>query len=65
MINPEKRTDILRKTLIKNGKYLIAQIGGQGQDPGERKVLDVYFRYKDCLDPIENPDWFSATLKEV
>ena len=42
MINPEKRTDILRKTLIKNGKYLIAQIGGQGQDPGERKDLDVY-----------------------
>jgi len=65
MINPEKRADILRKTLIKNGKYLIAQIGGQGQDPGERKVLDVYFRYKDCLDPIENPDWFSTTLEKV
>lgn len=65
MINPEEKADILRKTLIKEKKYLIAQVGGQGQDPGERKVLDTYFRYKDCLDPIENPDWFSATLKEV
>ena len=76
MINPEKKADILRQTLIKPSsreislpgervEYLVAQIGGQGQDPGEKKVLDVYFRYKDCLDPIENPDWFSATLAKV
>jgi len=65
MINPEKSAGILRKTLIKNNKYLIAQVGGQGQERRDRKILDVYFRYKDYLDPIENPDWFSAPLKEV
>lgn len=65
MINPEKRADILRKTLIKNGEYLIAQIGGQGQSHKERKILDVYFRYKDYLKPEQNPNWFKAPLKEV
>lgn len=64
MNNLEKRANFLRKTLIRNDKYLLAQIGGQKQDP-LGKVLDVYFRYKDYLDPIENPDWFSASLEEV
>lgn len=65
MINPEKRADLLRKTLIKDKQYLIAQISGQGQDAGDRKTLDVYFRYKDYLDPIANPNWFSVSLEKV
>ena len=64
MINPKKRAAILRKTLIRDNRYLIAQIEGQKQDP-LGKILDVYFRYKDYLDPAANPDWFSATLEEV
>lgn len=53
--------------MIKSGKYLIAKISGQGQEIGasERKILDVYFRYKDYLDSKENPDWFSASLEDV
>lgn len=67
MINPEKRADFLRKKLIKDKKYLIAQIqiGPGGQYPTKRKVLGDYFRYKDYLDPIENSDWFSANLEEI
>jgi uncharacterized Fe-S cluster-containing radical SAM superfamily protein len=65
MINPEKRAEILRKKLIKGNKYLISQIFGQSQEAGERKVLDVYFRYKDYLNPLEIPDYFSASLQEV
>lgn len=65
MINPEGKAESLRKTLIKGKKYLIAQIFGQKQEAGERKVLDVYFRYKDYVDPAKNPDWFSSSLEEV
>ncbi|MDF1497834.1 MAG: hypothetical protein P1P85_00550 [Patescibacteria group bacterium] len=53
MINPNKKANTLRNKLIKNNKYLLAKISGTGQDPGERKILSKYFRYKDYIDDIK------------
>jgi uncharacterized Fe-S cluster-containing radical SAM superfamily protein len=61
MFNPGQRAWMLRKKLIKDNKYLLAKIGGAGQDPGERKVLTDYFRYKDYID---KPEWVRASEKE-
>lgn len=51
----------LRPKIIKDGKYLVARIAGAGQDPGEQKVLDDYFRYKDY---IHNREWFQVLPKD-
>jgi uncharacterized Fe-S cluster-containing radical SAM superfamily protein len=61
MFNPDQRAEALRKKLIQDKKYLLAKIGGAKQDPGERKVLDEFFRYKDYID---NPEWIKASEKE-
>lgn len=58
MFNSDQRAQVLRKNLIKDGKYLLSKIGGAGQDPGERKVLTEYFRYKDYVDDIK---WINST----
>jgi len=50
MFNSQQRAVVLREKLKKDRKYLLAKIGGAGQDPGERKVLTDYFRYKDYID---------------
>ena len=61
MFNPNQRARMLRKKLIRDNKYLLAKIGGAGQDPGERKVLTDYFRYKDYID---KPGWVKASEKK-
>jgi len=60
-LNPNQRAENLRKKLIRNKKYLLAKIGGAKQDPGERKVLADFFRYKDYVD---DPEWLLASEKE-
>ena len=61
--NPQKRAEIIRQKMMKNGKYLIAQIGGSAQETNcPHKILDTYFRYKDYMD---NKEWFSAPLEEI
>lgn len=57
MFNSNKKAEILRKLLIKDNKYLLAKVGGSGQDPGEQKILTDYFRYKDYVD---KPAWVKA-----
>jgi len=52
---------MLGKKLIRDKKYLLAKIGNAGQDPGERKVLGDFFRYKDYVD---DPQWIKANEKE-
>ena len=61
MIDSNQRAQILRKKLIKDSTYLLAKIGGAGQDPGERKVLSDYFRYKDYVD---DQKWINSSEKE-
>ena len=62
--DPEKRAEIVRNRMMKNGKYLIARIEGTGQDP---RVLDVYFRYYNYVDSDTDTQkqWLMSTLKEV
>jgi hypothetical protein len=50
MFNPDQKAENLRSKLTKDKKYLLAKIGGAKQDPGERKVLDEFFRYKDYIE---------------
>ncbi len=61
MIDPKARAEMLRKKLMKENKYLLSRIGGAGQDPGERKILSDYFRYKDYID---DPEWVNSNNKE-
>ena len=61
MIDSNQRAQILRRKIIKDNSYLLAKIGGAGQDPGERKVLSDYFRYKDYVD---DQKWISSNEKE-
>jgi len=65
MINPEIKAKNLRQGLIKNGKFLIAKIESQKQDPEDKKVLGVYFRYKDYINIKQNKKWFHSSLKDV
>lgn len=37
-----KTAEILRKSLIKNDKFLVAKIEGSKQEQGTKKVLDKY-----------------------
>ena len=61
MFNADKKAEILRKLLIKDNKYLLAKVGGSGQDPGEQKILTDYFRYKDYVD---EPKWSKVNEEE-
>lgn len=61
MFSPKTRAKILRKKLLKDNRYLLARIGGAGQDPGERKIITNYFRYKDYIDSTE---WLLASEAE-
>ena len=65
MINPEELALKLRNRVKKEDRYLIAKISGSEQAPGETKILEDYFRFKDYLDSEENKEWFSASLREV
>lgn len=65
MLDPEELAALMRKRVAKDSRYLLAKIAGSGQAPGERKILNEFFRYKDYLDPAENEDWFAASLEEV
>lgn len=65
MENLDKLTLNLRNKVKSEDRYLIAKISGSKQAPGETKILEDYFRFKDYLDPEENKDWFSAPLKKV
>lgn len=65
MANPEEIVLNFRKRIKKGDRYLIAKISGSKQAPGEKKILEDYFRFKDYLDLKENKDWFSASLKDV
>ncbi len=61
--NPQKRAEVIRQKMMKDGKYLIAQIGGRVQETiYPHKTLDTYFRHKDYMD---NEEWFSASLDEI
>lgn len=61
LLNPNARAKMLRKKLIRDNKYLLAKISNAGQNPGERKVLTDFFRYKDYVD---DPEWIKASEKE-
>ena len=61
MFNSNKKAEILSKLLIKDNKYLLAKVGGSGQDPGEQKILTDYFRYKDYVDELK---WNKVNEKE-
>jgi len=67
MFDPEKRAELVRPKMMKNGKYLIARIGGSGQESDPNKILDMYFRYKNYIsgdNEFEN-EWFNSSLKDV
>ena len=61
MIDSDQRAQVLREKLIKDNTYLLAKIGGAGQDPGEKKIFSDYFRYKDYIDERK---WISLNEKE-
>jgi len=65
MIDPERLALNLRNRIKKRERFLIAKISGSKQAPGEVKILEDYFRFKDYLDSEENKNWFSASLNEV
>lgn len=47
---------------MEDGKYLIPKIEDSGQEAGNQKVVDAYFRYKDYM---KNPEWIGASTEEV
>jgi uncharacterized Fe-S cluster-containing radical SAM superfamily protein len=63
MFDPEKRAELLRPKMMKDGKFLIARIEGTGQDP---RFIDVYFRYYDYVDDENDigKQWLKASSKE-
>jgi len=67
MFGPEKRAELVRSKMIKNGKYLITRIAGSAQEADPNKILDAYFRYKNYIsgdNEFENK-WLNASFKEV
>jgi uncharacterized Fe-S cluster-containing radical SAM superfamily protein len=54
MFDPEKRAEILRPKMVKNGKFLIARIRGSGEEfkqEEEKIVYKDYFKFKWYLKP--------------
>jgi len=67
MINPEKRAELLRPKMMKDGKYLIARIKGSGQEKDPEKIIGNFFRWKQYIGhhtPYEE-EWLKASLEEV
>jgi uncharacterized Fe-S cluster-containing radical SAM superfamily protein len=67
MFNPEKRAELVRSKMMKNGKYLVTRIGGSVQEADPNKILDMYFRYKNYIsgdNEFEN-EWLKAPFSEV
>jgi len=67
MFNPEKRAELVRPKMMKNGKYLVTRIGGSVQEADPNKILDMYFRYKNYIsgdNEFEN-EWLKAPFPEV
>ncbi|MFH1229245.1 MAG: radical SAM protein [Candidatus Aenigmatarchaeota archaeon] len=67
MIDPEKRSELLRPRMMKDGKFLITRIGGSVQEADQNKILDNYFRYKNYIsgDNEFEEEWMTASLKDV
>jgi len=59
--DPIKIAEMIRPRMMKDGRYLVSKIAGAGQDPGERKILDEYFRYKEYID---NDEWLSVEAEK-
>ena len=62
MFDPEKRAELVRPKMMKNGKYLITKIKGSGEEfkhEEEKIVYKDYFKFKWYL----KPEFFSA--KEI
>lgn len=57
-----KTAEIIRKSLIKDDKFLITKIEGSKQEQGTKKVFDVYFRYKDYID---NELWHKVSAEDI
>lgn len=57
-----KIAESLRGRMMKGSKYLISRIEDSGQEAGNKRVIDAYFRYKDY---IKNPEWLTASIQEV
>lgn len=67
MFNPEKRAELLRSKMMKEGKYLIPKIEGSIQEADTNKILDMHFRYRNYIsgdNEFEN-EWLKAKLKEI
>jgi len=67
MFNPEKRAELVRPKMMKDGKYLVTRIGGSGQEADPNKILDMYFRYKNYIsgDNEFEKEWLIAPLKDI
>jgi uncharacterized Fe-S cluster-containing radical SAM superfamily protein len=63
LFDPEKRAELVRPKMMKDGKFLISRIEGTGQDP---RVIDVYFRYYNYIgdDTTMGKKWLEAPPKE-
>jgi len=67
MFDIEKRAELIRPKMMKDGKYLIARIGGSVQETDPNKILDMYFRYKNYIsgdNEFEN-EWLIVKFKEI
>jgi uncharacterized Fe-S cluster-containing radical SAM superfamily protein len=67
MFDPEKRAELVRPKMMKNGKYLVTRIGGSVQEADPNKILDTYFRYKNYIsgdNEFEN-EWLKAPFSEI
>jgi uncharacterized Fe-S cluster-containing radical SAM superfamily protein len=62
MFDPEKRAALLRPLMMKDGKYLITRIAGSVQESDPKKILDMYFRYKNYIsgDNEFEREWLKA-----
>lgn len=67
MFDPEKRAELLRPKMMKDGKYLIARIEGSKQEADPNKILDAYFRYKNYIggDNEFEKKWLKAKLNDA
>jgi uncharacterized Fe-S cluster-containing radical SAM superfamily protein len=64
---PEKRADLLRPKMMKDGKYLITKIEGTGQERSPWKIVENYFRWKQYIGHHTDyeKEWITAPLHEV
>jgi uncharacterized Fe-S cluster-containing radical SAM superfamily protein len=65
MFDPEKRAELLRPRMMKDGKYLIAKIAGSGEEvkeDEERIAYATYFKFKWYID---KPELLALSSKEM